>query len=263
MGSMEHLQLGDVSVEFEVVGTGDPVALLHARPFVSWYGPLVAALAEHAVLWYRRTVAPGRTGFGLGDDADVCARVLDHVGFDRPHVVGHSYGGCLALELARRTAVAPRSIALLEPATSGLLAPDEAMAGLAPLMELYRSRGADVALEQFLGLVVGPDAAERLERLVPTARDDAAANADQFFRIELPALARWDVGPDDFRLGDMPVLNIRGADTDARFVKAAEIIDTWFPQAARYLLPDAGHLLMAERPAETAERLERFWVAGR
>ena len=137
---MQHIQFDDVSVDYDVVGTGDQVALLHARPFVCWYEPLVAALPGYSLLRYRRTLAPDRSDFGLGDDADVCARLLRHVGFDHPHVVGHSYGGCLALELARRQTVALRSIALLEPATIGLLDPDEAIAAATPLMELYRSR---------------------------------------------------------------------------------------------------------------------------
>ena len=113
---MQHIQFDDVSVDYDVVGSGDHVALLHARPFVSWYGPLVAALPGYSVLRYSRTLPPDRSDFGLGDDADVCARLLHHIGFDHPHLVGHSYGGCLALELARQT-IAPRSIALLEPAT--------------------------------------------------------------------------------------------------------------------------------------------------
>ena len=50
-----------------------------------------------------------------------------------------------------------------------------------------------------------------------------------------------------------------GAESVARFVQAAEIIQIWFPQATRYVLPGAGHLLMAQDPAPTAERLEQFW----
>ncbi len=50
-----------------------------------------------------------------------------------------------------------------------------------------------------------------------------------------------------------------GADSVARFVQAAEIIQTLFPQASRYVLPGAGHLLMAQNPAPIAERLEEFW----
>ena len=256
---MQQIEFDDVSVDFDVVGSGDHVALLHAPPFVSWYEPLVAALPGYSVLRYRRTLPPERSDFGLGDDADVCARLLHHVGFDHPHVVGHSYGGCLALELARRHTVALRSIALLEPATSGLLDPEEAIAALAPLMELHRSRGTAVAAEEFLRFVLGDDARSLLDRFVPAAFDDAVTHGDQFFRVELPAIAHWRFGPGDTSRVDPPILNVLGAESVARFVQAAEIIQSLFPHANRYVLPGAGHLLMAQNPAPIAERLDEFW----
>jgi pimeloyl-ACP methyl ester carboxylesterase len=259
---MEHVQFDDVSVDYDVVGSGEHVALLHARPFVSWYEPLVAALPGYSVLRYRRTWPPDRSAFGLGDDADACARLLHHVGFDHPHVVGHSYGGCLALELARRQLVAVRSIALLEPATSGLLDPEEAIVGLAPLIELHRSRGPAVAAEQFLRFVLGNDARSLLDRFIPAAYDEAVNYAAQFFRVELPAMAHWSFGPGDASRVHRPILNVLGADSVARFVQSAEIIQTLFPHARRYVLPGAGHLLMAQNPAPIAERLETFWSSS-
>lgn len=262
MVPMGHVVFDDISVDFEVEGTGEQVVLVHARPFVSWYGPLVAALPDHSVLWYRRTVSPDRAALSLADDADVCARLLQHVGFEHPHVVGHSYGGCLALELARRDDVAPRSIALLEPAPSGLAEPVDAFGAMAPLEELVRSDGSAVAIERFLQLVVGDDAVARLDRLVPAARQDALDHGDQFFRFELPALARWTFGPDDARRIDEPVLNVLGAASVERFVHGAEIIQRWFPHASRYVLPGTGHLLMAQDPAPIARRLEAFWSAS-
>jgi pimeloyl-ACP methyl ester carboxylesterase len=80
-----------------VTGGGDRVVLLHARPFVGGYPPLVDVLSEYSVLRYRRNVPLDGRPFSIDDDAAVCARLLDHVGFDRPHVVGHSYGGLLAM----------------------------------------------------------------------------------------------------------------------------------------------------------------------
>ena len=192
----------------------------------------------------------------------MCARLLRHVGFDHPHVVGHSYGGLLALELARRQIVALQSIALLEPATSGLLGPDEAIAGLAPLMELYRSTAPR-----------GPS-----RRTVPPGSSSATTPAacstgsfrplsttpwtsgDQFFRVELPAIAPLDPsGPADASASTDRSSTCSAPRVSPDFVQAAEIIQTLFPQATRYVLPGAGHLLMAQNPASMAERLEAFW----
>ena len=256
---MEHLEFGDIAVDFEVTGQGDEVALLHASPFVSWYAPLVDLMDDYSVLRYRRTVPLDGRPFSIEDDAAVCAQLLGHVGFDRPHVVGHSYGGVLALALARSRAVALRTIALLEPAGSGFLDPEQATAGLAPLMELYPTQGPAVVAEQFLGVVLGEDARGLLDRFLPGSFDEIVAHTDQFFQVELPAIARWSFGRDDARLIDQPILNVVGTKTVPRFVQTAEIVQSLFPDAKRVELPGAGHLMMAQVPAEMATILREFW----
>jgi pimeloyl-ACP methyl ester carboxylesterase len=258
-GATDHVEFDDVAVEYEVTGSGDQVVLLHARPFVGWYAPLVDVLSEYSVLRCRRTVPLDGRPFSIDDDAAVCARLLRHVAFDRPHVVGHSYGALVTLALARSDVVPLRSIALLEPAGSGLQDPEQATAGLAPLMELYRTQGSAVAAEQFLGAVLGDDARSLLERCVPGAFDDALANADQFFQVELPAAAQWRFGEDDARLIEQPILNVIGAETLPRFVQSAAIVQSLFPAAVRVELPGVGHLLMAQEPTEMATRLAEFW----
>ena len=256
---MDHVEFDGVAVDYEIIGSGDRVVLLHARPFVGWYAPLVDVLSGYSVLRCRRRVPLDGRRFSIDDDAAVCAQVLDHVAFDRPHVVGHSYGGLLALALARSRAVALRSIALLEPAGLGLLDPVQATASLAPLMEVYRTRGSAVAAEQFLGVVLGEDARGLLDRFLPGAFDEAVANADQFFQVELPATAQWSFGPDDARLIDQPILNVIGTETVPRFVQSAAIVQSLFPNAVRVELPGAGHLMMAQEPTTMATRLADFW----
>ena len=254
-----HVELDGVEVDYEVDGTGDQVAVLHARPFVSWYSPLVARMTSYSVLRYRRTPPSNRPRFGIDDDAELCARLLGHVGFESAHLVGHSYGGLVALALACRDDVRPRSIALLEPASSGLLSPEEAAAGLAPLMDASRSQGPELAMDLFLRAVCGGEYREILDRLVPEAVPDAMAHAEQFFRVELEAVANWSFGPDVAGRIDVPVLNAVGAESAPRFVHGAALIESWLPQSVRYELPGTGHLMMAQNPTAMAERLERFW----
>ena len=115
-------------------------------------------------------------------------------------------------------------------------------------MEVYRTRGSAVAAEQFLGVVLGDDARGLLDRFLPGAFDEAVANADQFFEVELPAAARWSFGPDDARLIDQPILNVIGTETVPRFVQSAAIVQSLFPHAVRVELPGAGHLMMAQEP---------------
>jgi pimeloyl-ACP methyl ester carboxylesterase len=249
----------DVVFEYDLVGSGRPVVLLHARPFVTWYGPLVDHLSGWSVLGYRRTVVSGGADFGIGDDAEAVAALVRHVGLSWPHVVGHSYGGLVALALAMRGDPAVGSLALLEPAASGFLDPAEAEAAMAPLMMMYRAEGPETAMEQFLALVGGADYHAVLKSATPDAFDDAMATAVQFFEVELPAVVRWSCGAADVEVISRPVLNVVGSESSARFADGAELIQRWLPHAVRETVAGANHLLIADRPQAVAERLNTFW----
>ena len=89
---------------YELVERGERVVLLHASAFVSWYGPLVEQLPDLSTLRYRRRLLPSDGGgyrpLTVAEDAAFCARLMDHVGWPTAHVVGHSYGALVALQLA-------------------------------------------------------------------------------------------------------------------------------------------------------------------
>lgn len=259
---MSTVELDGVEVEYELTGDGEPVLLPHARPFVTWYLPLVGELRGNAVLRYRRAAPDGRS-WGVDDDADLCAGLLDHLGVGPVHVVGHSYGGLVALALARAHPAALRSLALVEPATIGLMAPDEAATRAAPLLTAAETDGPEVAMDLFLRAVCGTDGPEVLDGLVPGAWTDAAAHAGGFFAVELPAAVRWSFAASDARRVGVPVLHLRGGDSAARFAAGAELVEEWFPSARHDALPGATHFMMAQSPAAAADLLERFWTAGR
>jgi pimeloyl-ACP methyl ester carboxylesterase len=247
-----------VEFDYDIVGSGPPVVLLHARPFVRWYEPLIAALPGWSILSYRRVVRDAVV-FGIGDDAEAVAALLRHVGVERPHVVGHSYGGLVTLAMAKQARAAVRSLALLEPASIGFLAPAEAEAAAAPLLGVYTASGARAAMEAFINMVGGDGACATLQRVVPDAVDDAVACARQFFEVELPAVARWTCGSADVAGITQPVLNVLGGASAPRFTTGAELIQRWLPHAHRQTIPGANHLLIADYPHEVAQVLNRFW----
>ena len=254
-GRVQRVELDGVRVEYELTGAGEPVVLPHARPFVMWYLPLVAELRHVSVLRYRRE-APA--GWRIEDDARLCARLLRALGLRQVHVVGHAYGGVVALELARQGTVDLRSLALLEPATLGLLPPEEAAARATPLTQMARTEGSGTAMERFLRAVCDTDGPEALDKLIPGALTDALGHAAGFFTVELPAVVRWSFAPSDACNVAVPVLHVRGGRSAPRFADGAALLETWFPAADHRML-DVNHFAMAQAPEATAELLDRFW----
>jgi pimeloyl-ACP methyl ester carboxylesterase len=87
-------------------GNGRPVLLLHGGPGLSfdYLRELAEELAEeNDVAWYQqRGQAPSAVDgpHTVATDVDDARRVLDALGWDKAYVVGHSWGGHLAVHVA-------------------------------------------------------------------------------------------------------------------------------------------------------------------
>ena len=141
-------------------GTGPEVLLVHggASPETTWSG--LERLTDHwtLVYVYRRGFAPspeppnGRQDFDI-DAADVVG-LLDN----RPHLVGHSYGGVVAAIAATSRPAKVRSLTLLEPALF-LPADDPEVSRFARMGEEFLARGLQTdpaTLREFLRIAGAP-----------------------------------------------------------------------------------------------------------
>jgi pimeloyl-ACP methyl ester carboxylesterase len=127
---LERARTDGAELEYEVSGTGDPVVFIHGAFIADTFRPLLAepSLAGHyrLILYHRRGYAGSSRASGpvsVAQEAADCRALLRHLGMDRAHVVGHSYGGDVALQLALDTPRVVYSLALLEPglAVGGVL----------------------------------------------------------------------------------------------------------------------------------------------
>lgn len=261
---MAQLTIDDVELTYEIQGKGDAIVLVHSSSFVSWYTPLVEELEQFAVLRYTRHLQRDGTGsfraFTVRDDAAVCARLMEHIGWATAHVVGHSYGALVALELAMGWPARVRSVSLLEPAARGVSSSERVVAALQPVIAAYRAGDREAAVDGFLKTVGGEDYRVILDRALPGAFAVALAEADTFFRVEMPAVAQWSFGPGEAGRVTQPVLNVIGEASVERFVEGGALVQSWFPQAERLVVPNAGHLLMVQNPTAIAEGLSDFFA---
>jgi pimeloyl-ACP methyl ester carboxylesterase len=260
---MDHLQIDGTEVAYQVQGEGERVMLLHSAAFEPWYEPLARQLGGFSVLRYTRW--PPRTGSGgyaplsLAGDADTCVRLLDHLGWASAHAVGHSYGALLALQVARDAPARVDSLVLLEPAIRDVPSAPEVLASLAPAIAAYRRGDSAGAVDGFLQSVAGADYRTHLDRALPEALATSIGRADLCFQAEMPVVRHWTFGPADAQDVTQPVLNVVGELSVPRFAEGADLVQSWFPDAERYLLPEAGHMLMIQNAPDLAQRLTQFF----
>ena len=105
---MEHAKVNAVELGYEVVGSGEPMLLIHGAHIADALQPLVTepALERFQRVRYHRRGLGGSTypadagPTSVAEQAEDAVGLLDHLGVARAHVVGHSLGGAIALELA-------------------------------------------------------------------------------------------------------------------------------------------------------------------
>lgn len=135
------------TVETLRAGEGPPVVLVHASGMSAGrWGRLAGQWTDRYTVYAPQLVGYGQTGpfdpkrWTLADDVAAVEAVVDAAGAEhgqRVHLVGHSYGGWLCLQLARRRPDALASLGLYEPTTFGLLHEADDTEGLADLARFY------------------------------------------------------------------------------------------------------------------------------
>src|SRR5215471_3817058 len=104
----QYADVNGLHMYYEVHGTGRPLVLLHGGlGSGEMFGPALATFAGH-----HEVVAVDLQGHGRTADidrpldirlmADDIAALIDHLGLDRPDVVGYSLGGGVALHTAAK-----------------------------------------------------------------------------------------------------------------------------------------------------------------
>jgi proline iminopeptidase len=269
------------------VGDGPPIVVLHGGPDFdhTYLLPELDGLAESFRLVYYDQRGRGRSANGvrpedvsLRSEIDDVDGVRSHFGLESVAVLGHSWGGVLAMEYAIRHPDRVSQLILLDtaPASAGdwgalresfarrrPAADVEEMAALAAT-DAYR-RGdlqAEAAYNRvhFRMTLQQPDL---LEALVARLRSNFTADSvllartiehrlhDETFRS-----AGWDLFP-ALRELDVPTLVLHGEHDFIPVELAARIADA-VPGARITVLPGCGHFTYLEAPEAVFEEVTRF-----
>ena len=105
-GTGQYAEVNGINLYYETQGTGRPLILLHGGlGSGEMFGPVRSALAER-----HQIIVPDLQGHGRTADidrpidirlmADDIAALIDHLGLDKPDLVGYSLGGGVAFQTA-------------------------------------------------------------------------------------------------------------------------------------------------------------------
>jgi pimeloyl-ACP methyl ester carboxylesterase len=239
-------------------GEGPDLVFLHDAIGIDAASPFLAALAQRFHVY-----APLLPGYGESEEApsvrdmlDVTLHtldVLDALELTRPILVGHSLGGMIAAEMA---ALAPKEIDRL-----ALIAPAGLWLDAHPVADLFTQLPYQLPALLFHDAVDG-------ERMLTAGRDTTAPD----FLIQFLVRNARQLGMAGKFLFPIPE---RGLSRRLYRVKARSLL-IWgasdlvipplyadafakaIPGAERVIIPEAGHLVTWEKPAEVVAALGRF-----
>jgi len=123
---MSQFENGAASIHYEIIGEGDPLLLIAgtASDAASW-GPLLPLLTgRQLILIDNRGSGQTRVEgpIAIGEMADDCAALLDHLGLGSVDVAGHSLGGFIGLMLAAKR---KQQVQRLVTLTTGVIPPSK------------------------------------------------------------------------------------------------------------------------------------------
>ena len=259
--------VNNVELEYEVVGSGEPVLLI-SPVLADGFLPLISEpeLADRYQLiryhkrgWVGSTHTSGPVS--IADHAADAAALLDHLGIARAHVVGHSSGAAVAAQLALDHPDTVHTLMLLELSLLSVPAGEAFLQQAAPAFEAYASGDHEQALAIFMSVVGGLDWATCravLEQHLPGAVEQAIKDADTFFGVELPALTEWVFGSEQAAAIDCPVLSVLGTQTQPLWVEVAEFLRTSITDVEQRTIDGVGHLLHIQQPQPVASCITEF-----
>jgi pimeloyl-ACP methyl ester carboxylesterase len=251
---MERIDIGEISLEAHIAGSGPPLLFLHGLDYFAQHRHFLDRLAGEF-----RVIAPRHPGFGgsarppwmrgVGDVAYLYLDLLDRLALDEVLLVGASFGGWVAMELAVRSTARLGGLVLIDSLGVKFGGRDEA-----EIADIYALPPEEVVRRTFADPAQAPDYDTLDDAAVEeVARDREAAVLygwrpfmhnpglrHWLHRIDIPALVLW--GERDQIVAPAYGAHLVQKLPDARFVPVA----------------DAGHYPQIEQPEQVVAAIGNF-----
>ncbi|MFF1835998.1 alpha/beta fold hydrolase [Streptomyces sp. NPDC058231] len=265
MGTVRHLQTEDADIAFWDEGSGEPVLLVHASFCADWFAPLAQLLPGC------RVVRTHRAGYGLSRDLSGGLSLVDHArhladvlqarGIERAHVVGHSSGGSVALQLAAAHPGLVGSMVLMEPAFPHVAGESKSDA-MRNAVAAAKEGDLERAFDFFPGHVCSPGYRDVFVRTLGAAGlEEAVRGGRYFFEHEMAALGGWDSDAAGLDGLGQPTLLVAGAEGErlgTPYRVRNRALAGRLAHAEEILLPGVSHAMPLEDPSLVAQTVLEF-----
>lgn len=196
----------------------------------------------------------------LADEALLAHPLLEMAG--GAHLIGHSYGGAVALKLASMYPQLVRGIVVYEPVLLRLLAEDaaqpqhvrEVVRVAQALRARLRAQRVSQAAQLFVDFWSGPGA---WDALPPGAQQATEARMPSIMR-QFDPLFHEPFAREQLARLQVPMLFLHGSRTTPVAQRIAHLLREAFPHADHEELPGMGHLGPITHPHPVNERIRRF-----
>jgi proline iminopeptidase len=258
-------------------GEGPPAVLLHGGPGLSahYLDPLVPFLAGafSPILYQQRGLPPTTIGEPFTVEAHVAdaAAVIDDAVGGRAWIVGHSWGGHLALHLLVSCPERIDGAIIIDPLGAHLEVMEEFGRRLeAPLTDEQRAFVGEIEAKEEAGTATAEESLETLRLVWPSYFADpptappmpdielaVAAFAATMASVKEHAEAETLVRGLSAVPGEIPVLFVHGAASPMP-VRASTDTAKLIPHAQAEIIEGAGHFIWHERPDELRDVVSAF-----
>jgi pimeloyl-ACP methyl ester carboxylesterase len=193
--------------------------------------------------------------------AAVVAEVMEALGIQRADVLGYSFGGAVALELARRFPARVDWLILVStaPGTPAAI-PHPAVAAmmLSPIRYYNRCAG-----ELIVPLIAGGQTARDAAQMRSgVARRLAHPPSVRGYAYQLVAISTFTSWPWLHRV-EHPTLVVHGRDDPVSPSLNARLMSATMPNARLHTIAGAGHLVLLDEPTRVAPVIVEFLESGR
>jgi 3-oxoadipate enol-lactonase len=257
------LETDEHQLYWELFGNGDRevVCLLNglAMHTGAWYGFLPRLRPDFDVLLWDYP-GQGRSStadvpYHLDRIASYLVRILDAIGTERIHLVGISYGGFVALEVARQFSARLHTLVL-----SGIILSHETLFEMYEALSLRFYRGGPETFDLYTRYMyekifgeafvtaVGPDRLETMRASFHQRYHERVSALIRLTEAQDPFFAALEARLPEYRAIPTPALIIAGDEDRVMAPKVQKKIATILPNSRFELIEDSGHVVYLEQP---------------